>query len=452
MLRRRGVRYTERALDGRSVDLEFDVERTDRFDRAARLCVARRPAVQRAASCSTGIARQATFPPNVRYVDRFTAAQRSARAKGAGSVGVVSRRMRAALPDRTTVQLDVAHDRRLCAPTAQHPAARAIVPLPRPTRPSHRRSRRRCRRGTRADARTSLDPAPWPDRTDEVGQGPLADATPACRGRTDRPGSEVIFRIAASRRSTPSRTADPAPAGTCRSCGGAPARPPCGPSGAIDARVGRHHDVGVGDDRADVVLVHRMADARRVRILDQSSRKHASTGSTPRSVGDRSRRSGRSTTDRRSLSITMRSQPTPLTDDWKASPSPSFDGGRPVAPASRGPAAGRAARRPAPTRAAATTAPRPTPRTGTGRPSRRPRRGRRSSSSPARPHTTRSRTSDGSRAPEPGAAPDLDRLVHRAEQVFALAADVRCVDAAVRATASSASATISSVPPYMPGT
>ena len=76
-------RYTERALDGRSIDLEFDVERTDRFDRTLAY-VWVEDALFNERILLDGYAQQATFPPNVRYAERFTEAQRSARAAGAG--------------------------------------------------------------------------------------------------------------------------------------------------------------------------------------------------------------------------------------------------------------------------------------------------------------------------------------------------------------------------------
>jgi micrococcal nuclease len=79
-------RYTERALDGRSVDLEFDVERTDRFDRTLAY-VWLDGELFNEGILLDGFAQQATFPPNVRYVERFTEAQRSARATGAGLWG-----------------------------------------------------------------------------------------------------------------------------------------------------------------------------------------------------------------------------------------------------------------------------------------------------------------------------------------------------------------------------
>lgn len=76
-------RYTDDALAGRAVELEFDVERTDRFDRTlAYVWVEGSLFNQRI--LRDGFAVLATFPPNVRYVERFTRAQQQARGEGAG--------------------------------------------------------------------------------------------------------------------------------------------------------------------------------------------------------------------------------------------------------------------------------------------------------------------------------------------------------------------------------
>lgn len=70
-------RFTEDALAGREVELEFDVERTDRFGRTlAYVWVDGSLFNERIVR--DGYAVLATFPPNVRYVDRLAAAQRDA--------------------------------------------------------------------------------------------------------------------------------------------------------------------------------------------------------------------------------------------------------------------------------------------------------------------------------------------------------------------------------------
>jgi micrococcal nuclease len=78
--------YTERALTGREVLLEFDVERLDRYDRTlAYAWIDGRLFDERIVA--DGYAMVATFPPNVKYVDRFLAAQRTAREGGLGLWG-----------------------------------------------------------------------------------------------------------------------------------------------------------------------------------------------------------------------------------------------------------------------------------------------------------------------------------------------------------------------------
>ena len=78
--------YTEHALDGREVDLEFDVERTDRYDRTLAYVWLDGQLFDEQI-VADGFALVATFPPNVRYVDRFLAAQRRARDAGLGLWG-----------------------------------------------------------------------------------------------------------------------------------------------------------------------------------------------------------------------------------------------------------------------------------------------------------------------------------------------------------------------------
>ncbi|MDH5223185.1 MAG: thermonuclease family protein [Actinomycetota bacterium] len=79
----RASRFTADALAGRRVELEFDVERTDRFDRTLAY-VWLDDALFNEHILRQGYAVLATFPPNVRYVDRFTAAEQQARDEGAG--------------------------------------------------------------------------------------------------------------------------------------------------------------------------------------------------------------------------------------------------------------------------------------------------------------------------------------------------------------------------------
>jgi micrococcal nuclease len=79
-------RFTTIALGGRTIELEFDVERTDRFDRTLAY-VWLDGALFNERLVRSGHAVVTTFPPNVRYVERFTAAQRGARDERRGLWG-----------------------------------------------------------------------------------------------------------------------------------------------------------------------------------------------------------------------------------------------------------------------------------------------------------------------------------------------------------------------------
>ena len=75
--------YTEDRLEGRTVRLEFDVERIDPFDRTlAYVWVG--DELFNETLVREGTALVTTFPPNVKYVDRFRDAQRLARDEGLG--------------------------------------------------------------------------------------------------------------------------------------------------------------------------------------------------------------------------------------------------------------------------------------------------------------------------------------------------------------------------------
>ena len=79
----RASAYTTTRLDGRTVDLEFDVERTDRYDRTlAYVWIGSE--LFNETLVRGGFALVTTYPPDVRYVERFTDAQHAARAEGLG--------------------------------------------------------------------------------------------------------------------------------------------------------------------------------------------------------------------------------------------------------------------------------------------------------------------------------------------------------------------------------
>lgn len=79
--------FTERELEGRRVRLEFDVERIDRYGRTLAY-VWRGGELFNETLVRRGYAVVTTYPPNVRYVERFLAAQRAARSHERGVWGV----------------------------------------------------------------------------------------------------------------------------------------------------------------------------------------------------------------------------------------------------------------------------------------------------------------------------------------------------------------------------
>ncbi|HEX5913112.1 MAG TPA: thermonuclease family protein [Rubrobacter sp.] len=78
--------FTTRMLEGQVVELEFDVERVDRYGRTLAY-VWLDEQLFNETLLSRGFAQVSTFPPNVKYVDRFLAAQREARANERGLWG-----------------------------------------------------------------------------------------------------------------------------------------------------------------------------------------------------------------------------------------------------------------------------------------------------------------------------------------------------------------------------
>ena len=83
-------RANARLVEGRDVVLEKDVSETDRFGRLLRyvwLVDGDRWTMVDLALVEQGFAQVETDPPDVRYADRFVAAQRAARAAGLGLWG-----------------------------------------------------------------------------------------------------------------------------------------------------------------------------------------------------------------------------------------------------------------------------------------------------------------------------------------------------------------------------
>jgi micrococcal nuclease len=75
--------YTKRSLEGRTVGLEFDVERQDQYGRTLAY-VWLGDELFNETLVAEGYALVTTYPPNVKCVERFTAAQRAARRAGRG--------------------------------------------------------------------------------------------------------------------------------------------------------------------------------------------------------------------------------------------------------------------------------------------------------------------------------------------------------------------------------
>ncbi len=78
--------FTKRWLLGVRVRLEFDVERLDRYGRTLAY-VWKGAELFNESILAKGYGQVSTYPPNVKYVDRFLAAQRRAREAGAGLWG-----------------------------------------------------------------------------------------------------------------------------------------------------------------------------------------------------------------------------------------------------------------------------------------------------------------------------------------------------------------------------
>ena len=77
-------------VDGREVRLEYDEERTDRFGRTLAYVYVKIWDVEVFVNeylVKVGYAKLATFPPNVKYMDRFVAAEKVARERKLGVWG-----------------------------------------------------------------------------------------------------------------------------------------------------------------------------------------------------------------------------------------------------------------------------------------------------------------------------------------------------------------------------
>lgn len=85
---RQASAFAESVLSGQRVALEFDVERIDQYGRLLAYVYLPDGSMFNETLVRQGYAQVATFPPNVRYTERFLAAQEQARLEGAGLWGL----------------------------------------------------------------------------------------------------------------------------------------------------------------------------------------------------------------------------------------------------------------------------------------------------------------------------------------------------------------------------
>lgn len=78
--------YTKNLLNGKKVEIEFDVQERDHYGRLLAYVYLDGVMVNKTL-LSAGMAQVATYPPNVRYVDDFRALEQTARASGVGLWG-----------------------------------------------------------------------------------------------------------------------------------------------------------------------------------------------------------------------------------------------------------------------------------------------------------------------------------------------------------------------------
>lgn len=71
-------------IDAQEVLLEYDVQKTDRYNRSLVYVYTADTILLNQSLVEQGLARVSTFPPNVKYVDQFTQAQRKAREDNKG--------------------------------------------------------------------------------------------------------------------------------------------------------------------------------------------------------------------------------------------------------------------------------------------------------------------------------------------------------------------------------
>lgn len=90
--------FTTQQLEGEQVALEFDVQRIDPYNRVLAYVWLPDGPMFNEVLVKQGYAQVATYPPNVKYVDRFRAAQQEARAAGRGLWGLGGEESKARAP------------------------------------------------------------------------------------------------------------------------------------------------------------------------------------------------------------------------------------------------------------------------------------------------------------------------------------------------------------------
>lgn len=85
--------FAKRELEGEEVGLELDVQKVDPYGRLLAYVYLPNGEMFNETLLEEGYAQVATFPPNVKYVDRFLAAQREARAANRGLWGLSAKEL-----------------------------------------------------------------------------------------------------------------------------------------------------------------------------------------------------------------------------------------------------------------------------------------------------------------------------------------------------------------------
>jgi micrococcal nuclease len=131
--------FTTERLEGQDVTLEFDEERVDPYDRALAY-VWLGDELFSETLVREGYARVDTFPPNVKYEERFIEAERPARAESLGIWGLTaSEEITAAEPTTSTPTSTPTPELTTSQPaptTSPQPAAQTASPSPDPARTS----------------------------------------------------------------------------------------------------------------------------------------------------------------------------------------------------------------------------------------------------------------------------------------------------------------------------